>query len=201
METYVDLTFPIIGNRLPSDHAYSLYASLSRLIPEIHEADDLSIQTISGIPTGDGYVYIGDRSTLRIRTPLNRLNQIYRLAGKTIMLDGQSVVMHIPMINPIVPQKTLKSRITLIKGYQEPETFLEAAKKQLTERGLKCEINLISDKTGLPTRRKLKVKQHTLIGFPLMAECKDEVQSIRLQIQGLGGKHKMGCGVFFGVRG
>ncbi len=32
----VDLCFPVLGQTLPSDHGYALYAALSRVLPALH---------------------------------------------------------------------------------------------------------------------------------------------------------------------
>ena len=34
-----DLVFPVQGEALPTDHAYPLFAALSRLVPAFHDAD------------------------------------------------------------------------------------------------------------------------------------------------------------------
>ena len=33
----IDLRFPLLGERIPGDHAYLLYGALSRLVPEFHQ--------------------------------------------------------------------------------------------------------------------------------------------------------------------
>ncbi len=48
--TSVDLKFPVIGKKIPSDHGYLLYSAISKLLPEVHKLEDISIRGISGIP-------------------------------------------------------------------------------------------------------------------------------------------------------
>ena len=60
---------------------------------------------------------------------------------------------------------------------------------------IQTDLKLIAKKDGTPKPKTIKVKQ-TLVGFGIEANNLSETDSIILQEKGLGGKHKMGCGVF-----
>ena len=72
---------------------------------------------------------------------------------------------------------------------------MAAARKQIEELNIQADINLIAKKDGTPKRKTIRVKQ-TLVGFGIEADKLSQSDSIILQEQGLGGKQKMGCGVF-----
>ena len=83
----------------------------------------------------------------------------------------------------------------MIKGYQEPNRFLEAAKRQIEALNIKAVLKLISKKDGTAKPKTIKVNQ-IVVGFGVEANNLSEADSIILQKRGLGGKQKMGCGVF-----
>ncbi len=89
----------------------------------------------------------------------------------------------------------MRSHIVVIKGYEEPNTFLEAAIRQIEKLQIETDIKLIAKKDDTPKRKTIKVKQ-TIVGFGIEATNLSESDSIILQEKGLGGKQKMGCGVF-----
>ena len=67
----VDLCFSVTGKNIPVDHGFDLYSSISRVIPEFHEAEDVGIKLIRGRYIGDGLLDIHPNSWLviRLRTP------------------------------------------------------------------------------------------------------------------------------------
>jgi CRISPR-associated protein Cas6 len=98
-------------------------------------------------------------------------------------------------MNFIQPKLKLRSHIVIIRGYEEPQPFLEAVQRQLNELNIQTNIKLILSKNGIPKRKTIRVKQ-TLVGFGVEVSNLNEADSILLQEQGLKGKQKMGCGVF-----
>jgi CRISPR-associated protein Cas6 len=49
---------------------------------------------------------------------------------------------------------------------------------------------------GQPMRRVLKVREKRVVGYALRVTGLTAEESIRLQEEGLGGRRRMGCGVF-----
>lgn len=190
---YVDLHFPVIGTTIPSDHAYSLYGAISRLLPDAHQSDWLAIETIAGISRGDGCIQLDNRAKLKIRILCERIPFMLKLAGKRLDLDGQSIRLGAPQVYSLNPSSTLYSRIVTIKGYTEPGTFNEAIKRKLTGFG-------VNGEPIVGERRKVKISNHIIIGFALRIQKLEEEESILLQVKGLGGRRVMGCGIFSPVR-
>lgn len=198
---YVELSFGVIGKTLPADHGYGLYSAIAYLCPEIHEQDGVSIQTITGIPDRNDKIYLADASKLRVRLPINQSSLGYRLAGKSLRIGDHSIRLGIPQVFLLQPSPNLRSRLTVIKGFQEPESFLEAAKRQVNSLGIQGIVTVANNLSGEPDRKTIKIKRFTVIGFGLEISDLSEEDSIKLQIYGLGGKHRMGCGVFTPMRG
>jgi len=40
---YINLIFPILGDKIPLDHGYLLYSAISRQFPIIHDLDEFGI--------------------------------------------------------------------------------------------------------------------------------------------------------------
>jgi CRISPR-associated protein Cas6 len=195
---FVDLSFRIIGELLPADHGYGLYSAIAHLCPTVHEQDGFSIATISGKPDRQGKIHLSKNSRLKIRLPYesNRIAQILPLAGQVLKIGAHSIQLGIPQIFPLRPFDKLRSRIVTIKKFQEPEPFLEAVKRQMDALGIQGDAFVPLDETGQPMRKTIKIKTYTVVGFSLTVTGLSDEDSITLQAYGLGGKRRMGCGVF-----
>lgn len=186
---FVELKFPFTGATLPSDQGYALYGAISRFVPEAHEADWLAIETIPGIARGDGMTQLDTEASLKIRLPQDRIPLMLKLAGKRLDLNGHAIRLGAPQIFLLKPSPQLYARIVTIKGFTEPEPFLDAVCRKLDELGV----------TGEPTvgpRRVVKVGNHTVVGFALAVHDLTDEGSIILQERGIGGRRRMGCGFF-----
>jgi CRISPR-associated protein Cas6 len=195
---YVELSFGVIGETLPADHGYGLYSVIAHLCPMVHEQEGISISTISGEPDRQGKIYLSKSSQSKIRLPYeaDKIAQVLALAGQTLKVGGHSIQLSIPQIFPLRPFDKLRSRIVTIKKFQEPEPFLEAVKRQMDALGIQGNAFIPLDEEGQPLRKAIKIKQYSVVGFGLVVTDLSDEDSIRLQTNGLGGKHRMGCGVF-----
>jgi hypothetical protein len=67
MSAFVDLMFPVIGPRLPTDHGYLLYSAISRLSPCVHDGSvKFGLETISGQYVGKRKVAALDDAILEL---------------------------------------------------------------------------------------------------------------------------------------
>ncbi len=194
---YIELAFSVMGQSLLIDHGYQLYSALSHLQALLHDWSDISIKTISGKLDRNkrNEINLTDRSKLLIRLPSEKVPFVYSFSGKSLIIGKHKIRLGIPKMNFLQPKSKLRSHIVVIRGYEEPDTFLEAAKRQIEELNVRADIKLIAKKDGIPKRKTILVKQ-TLVGFGIEANNLSEADSIVLQQKGLGGKQKMGCGVF-----
>jgi CRISPR-associated protein Cas6 len=182
----IALNFPIKGSYFPSDHNYGTYASL------IHFNKDLrclnwQLGTITGHPQKNGLIKLGSQSSLIIRCGIN---DIERFIDLTILTVGKwSISLKAPVISQISPDLELSSRIAVIKSAKNRKDMMRSLLRQSQELGINA--NYI-----IGERKTIKIKRYTIIGFEIMANCATEKDSLILQENGLGGKRKMGCGVF-----
>src|SRR5262249_21304034 len=65
---------PVIGRRLPTDHAYALYSAISRLLPRLHGGEvPFGLAPVTGEYVGDGQMLLDpQRSTPRPRRRRSR---------------------------------------------------------------------------------------------------------------------------------
>ncbi len=209
MSPCVDVCFRVLGGPIPSDHAYALYSAIARLLPALHGDKEVGIHAINGRNTGDRLLALTGTSRLTLRIAYDRIGDVLPLAGKALALDGHTIQVGIPATRALVPGARLYSRLVVIKGFTEPQPFLEAVGRQLVEMGIRGKPSLVdtastaasnqgrSGGTRSPfLRRTFCIHDKNIVGFAVRVEELTAAESIMLQEQGLGGRRRFGCGVF-----
>lgn len=189
----IDLAFKLMGTRILVDHGYALYAAISRVVPEIHDAKDIGVHPVRGRFDGNGRLLLSPASRLIIRTADDRIREFLKLAGKTLEVDGHRLRMGVPEVRPLRSAAALYARLVTIKGFMESEQFLDAARRQLETMGATAKLDL-------GERRTFRVKDKQVVGFEMLATELAAEDSIKLQEVGIGGRRRMGCGVFVPFR-
>ena len=185
----VDLAFRLMGTRIQVDHGYALFAAVNRLVPELHDAKDIGLHPIRGRFDGNGCLLLSPASRLIIRIPDGRIREFLKLAGKAIEVDGHRFQVGVPEVRVLQSAAVLYARLVSIKGFMEPEQFLDAARRQLEAMGGRANLEL-------GERRTFRVKDKQVVGFEMLATELAAEDSIKLQEVGIGGRRRMGCGLF-----
>ena len=185
----IDLAFRLTGSAVPVDHGYALYAALSRILPDLHTAKDIGVQPIRGIYSGNGTLHLADFSRLILRLPDQQIRAYLKLAGKRLAVDEHSLSVGVPEVRTLRPVVRLRARLVTIKGFLQEDEFLAAAKRQLEQLDIKGQAHL-------GTRRTFRVRDKQVVGFEMGVSQLTAEESLTLQEHGLGGRRKMGCGVF-----
>jgi CRISPR-associated endonuclease/helicase Cas3 len=193
---YIELFFSLTGQTLPLDNGYIVYSALSRICPAIHELKNISIHPIAGIPESSKLLRLTQHSKLQIRLPVDLISLIYEsLAGQTFSIGQNQFHLGIPGYTPLAPFSNLYSRLVIIRRFQESQSFLEAAKRQLKRLGIQGSITLATRSNGQPQCRQLTIKNETgtfaVRGFCVQIADLNPEDSITLQKYGIGGKQKM----------
>jgi len=186
---YVDLAFRVVGKTIPVDHGYALYSAVSRILPEIHASKETGIHPIRGSYSGDGALFLGPFSRLTLRLPDDEIRAYLKLAGKRLTLDGHVLTVGVPEVRILRTVTGLRARLVTIKGFQEPELFLQAVRRQL-------EALRITGDVLLGERRTFRVKEKQIVGYEMAVTELTAEESLNLQEAGLGGRRRMGCGLF-----
>lgn len=195
MSRFVDLAFRLTGRELSTDHGYLLFAAISKDLPVFHEASGWGVHPVRGTSLGSGTLALSDASRLVMRLPARAIPLAIPLAGKRLDIGGWKVHVGVPEIRPLQPARHLFSRFVTIKGFADaPDEFAAACKRQLDA------LNVRESRVGVKKRRVMNVKGYTVVGFSVRLSALGEADSVLIQERGLGGKRKMGAGVFVPIR-
>jgi CRISPR-associated protein Cas6 len=216
----VDLAFRITGKSVPADHGYVLHGALCKALPGVRgrkpppggaeEDTPFGVHPISGRAIGERQLALHENSRLTLRVESEQISRFLPLAGKSITLGGSPLQVGVPEVRPLVPAARLYSRLVIIKGFMQPEPFLEAVRRHLDELGVKGEAGLLrrqgaraleghsgAEPDRCPfIRRTLRIREKEIVGFAVEVRNLTAEESILLQEKGLGGRRHFGCGVF-----
>lgn len=183
-----------MGDRIPADHNYRLYSALVEQIPDLKDLD-WQLGTITGIPDRNGWIKLGRKSILSVRCTVPFI-PLFSVLSCQIIRIGQTLLQLGEMEGgTLQPQSCLQSRIVTVRNQEgfrvEPFEFGIAIGKQLGFLGVKC-VPFLGD------RCTLKIKDCIVVGYRLRFEGLEPMESLLLQTKGIGGRRRMGCGVFYG---
>jgi Cas6 Crispr len=222
----IEVSFPVGGESIPTDHGYGLYAALSHIVPDLHASTcKIRIAPIRGVYAGSGLLQVDSRSSrLQLRLAPEDIPTILRLAGTALTLGSRRLRLGVPEVRAIMPVPHLIARMVAIKAssprsdpadkhsrdrtrtkrYLDPVMFREAVCDELTRKGIRGQADLpvheAGPRSGEPYRRVLRVHGKAIVGFSVRVQGLTGEESIRLQEEGLGGRKKMGCGFFVPMR-
>lgn len=208
---FIDVAFRIIGHEIPIDHGYSLYSSLSRQLPVIHEAEWLAVHRISGIPRDSRSLRLTPDSRLKLRIPAEKLPKVLPLAGSKLILvdDNREFPLRIavPELYLLKPVPNLFSSCVVIKVsvaekedvHPDRQMYLAAMRAKLKQNGIAGNIWIDDrrDKGGREfSRRAIRIKKKIVIGYAVHVRNLNDADSIKLQEASIFGRRRMGCGIF-----
>lgn len=189
----VDLSFRLAAKLAPLDHGYALFAAICRVLGDLHGAEWLAVHPLAGTPRPDGLLAVNQGRGLRLRIDPAQAPRVLPLAGKTLEIDGHHFTVGVPTIQALQPAAALASRLVVIKGFTEPEPFRDAVRRQLDALG-------VAGRIEVGRRRVLRVADDKVVGFGVTLHELDADGSLRVEYAGLGGRQRMGCGVFVPLR-
>lgn len=185
----VDLSFRLAAKLAPLDHGYALFGAICRVLGDLHGAEWLAVHPLAGTPRPDGLLAVEPRRGLRLRLDPAQIPRVLPLAGNALEIDGYTAHVGVSTLHPLTPAPALRARIVVIKGFTEPEPFRGALQRQLDTLGASARIEL-------GRRRVITVAGDKVVGFEVTLHDLSDDSSLRLQHAGLGGKQRMGCGIF-----
>jgi hypothetical protein len=185
----IDAVFPVYGSTLNADHNYYLFAALCSLVPEFHELPGFCFNTINGLPDGKGSIKLGDKSILRIRFPVEYADLIRSLSKVRFTVNGCKLNLDSPRYETLKTSDTLSSRLVTINT---DDVFLYVLEHQLEKLGVNAKV-IIGDRKSV---RITKSRPYDIWGYKVTLKNLSPENSIKIQEIGLGGKRRLGCGVF-----
>lgn len=210
--TTVDLSFPVLGDRVPRDHGYALYGAICRAAPSLHEAPWLGVHPLSGMAIDDTTLHLARHASLRLRLPADRIADVLGLAGANLDVAGASLRLGAPQVHALSLAPSLDARLVAIKLTRRPVRSNPALHRQALDvvgfaERYSVEISRQLHAIGIDQpfelcgRRSLTVAGRRIVGYSVRVGGLTLEQSLALQERGLGGKRRMGCGVFRATRG
>ena len=193
----IDLAFPITGvtgDEIPIDHGYALFSALSRQLdepenPQFHESHVIGVHPIRGQYSRPGHLHLTPKSKVMIRASASMIPWLMKLAGKNLELGGYSVRLGIPRPLALSPTPSLYAHLVTTKNGNDETRFDAEIARQLESLNIKSK-----PKRG--SRRILRIKAKRVVAHGVLVAGLTDHESIALQENGLGGRRKMGCGVF-----
>lgn len=190
----VDLYFNVMGKEIDVDHGYVLYSAVSRIAERsndrwLHSADDVGLIPLRGRYIGKGKLLLGKRARFGLRLPAERIPRVLPLAGKRLEINGDVLLVGTTSTSALLPAPVLYAHVVTTKNGEDEGRFDQEIQRQL-------EILEIKGKPVRGPRRIVTIKDKKVVGYSLLVSELTADESIRLQEQGLGGRRKMGCGVF-----
>lgn len=208
----LDLCFPVRAANVPRDHGYALYGAICRELPSAHNAEWLAVHPLSGGSIDEDRLALRDGAVLMLRLPAERIPDVLPLAGRTLEIGPARIHLGAPNVRALAPASSLDARLVVIKltdapHRENPELGREAldmagfAERYVAELTRQLAKIGIASPPELHGRRSMTVSGTRIIGYSVRVDGLNADQSIALQVQGLGGKRRMGCGVFRPTRG
>ena len=191
----VDLFFHVQGKEVPVDHEYTLYSAISRILESgeenkwLHNADNVGLLPIRGHYAGQGKLMLDQHARFGLRLPVNLIPKVLRLAGKRLDVNGEALRVGVSTTSALIPAPLLYAHIVTTKNGEDETRFDTEIQRQLDALGIK-------GKPARGPRRIVTIKDKKVVGYSLLVSELTAEESICLQEQGLGGRRKMGCGVF-----
>jgi CRISPR-associated protein Cas6 len=205
LDSVVDLRFPLFGGRPVGDISYPFFASVSACLGR-HLPPHVLIGPLVFARTGP----VGSGVVL-FRLPAAEVGLLVGLAGKSISVGQQELIVGVPEVRPLKPADQLRSRLIVFKPSGErsrpwlddPGEFLGLASGSLERKGIAAGVQVPARRwgphAGRPTRRVVTIKGVRVPGFALEVSGLTPEDSVRLQAEGLGGRLHFGCGFFVPV--
>ncbi len=208
-EKTVDVSFPVAGKSLPWDHSYALFGALSRIQPLIHEDRfGVGVFPVNGrIGCRDRTLRLTKRSQLRFRVTSSFLSNLMSFPSAVLELDGHQIRLGSPQIWPLFAGPRLFSPWVTIKGATEPAAFLLRVGEELERLGVVGRYGFVTPRRGGSrsggkgargpfVRRTRAIKGCDIVGFGVLVEGLSAEDSLRLMVNGLGGRRHFGGGLF-----
>jgi CRISPR-associated protein Cas6 len=137
---------------------------------------------------------LGRRACFGLRLPAALIPKVLTLAGRRLVIGGDILRVGVPHVQALRPAPVLAARLVTTRNGQDEQRFDREIAHQLSKLG-------ITAPAIRGRRRVVGIKDKTIVGYGVRVAGLNAAESLRLQEHGLGGRRKMGCGVFVPVRG
>jgi CRISPR-associated protein Cas6 len=199
MNPIVDVFFGVRGSHVSADHGYALYGALARVLETneeawLHRSQQVGLHLLRGAYDSHGRLLLGPRACFGLRLPAALISKVLALAGKRLVIDGDTLRVGVPHVQALRPAAVLAARLVTTRNAQDERRFDGEIARQLSALG-------ITPAAIRGRRRVVRIKDKIVVGYGIRLARLNSAESLRLQEHGLGGRRKMGCGLFLPGRG
>lgn len=184
----VDMVFPLGGHSLPRDSAPALLAALQRELPWLAQEPSTGIHPLKLVPGNGAQALLSQRTRLLLRLPRGLIEAANGLAGRSLLVAGQTVTLGRPHLRELLPHRTLYAYAVAAEADDEIG-FMQSMNDELQM--LQVRTQVICGK-----RQQHDWPGGSMVTFSLMLHGLSPADSLRLQEHGLGRHRLLGCGIF-----
>ncbi len=207
-DNVIDLSFKVQCKQLPIDHAHALSKTIQEVLPWFASEVYAGIHLIHGAESGNGWIRpqepdavlsLSKRTRFMLRLPKHRVEEASALAGQTLNIAGNELVLSAPSQKALSVLTTIFARHVVIPNHndelEDEEVFLNKAADMLRKDG----IHVKKMMSGLA--HVLRMPDKNMYTRSLMIDGLKIEESIYLQQNGLGEGRLVGCGLFMPHKG
>ena len=136
----IDLAFDVRGTTIPLDYGYALFCSLCRIVPALHGDRRVGVHPIRGVRQAPRRLTLVPQSKLRLRMPSEMIGAYLAIAGADLDLDGSSLRVGIPRMEPLIPSPRLASRLVTNGRLFGPSALTASLRNQMPSLGVAAEL-------------------------------------------------------------
>ena len=178
-----------MGDRIHADHGYRLYSALVDKIPHL-KAIEWQLIKVGGKFSKE-WLYFTPDSHLGVRCSTENMS-LFNLENSILRVGSGFLEIKTMEGETLQPRRNLSGFVTIkVKEHEQitPFGFGVALGKQLQDLG-------VGSKPVLKRAGTLQIKTNHIVGFNVCFPSISDSESLILQRFGLGGRRKMGAGVF-----
>lgn len=172
----IEAVFDFSGRAPPVSAGHLLLSAVARLVPEVHQ--------------GLGWALAARDGRLLVRLPQRSVSALVALQGARLRVGRFGDLWLGDMrAQRVRSHRQLAASMVTARGHIEREDFTAYLRERLAEVG-------VVGRLEVGRRGVVEIKGYKVVGYACRVSGLDEVGSIWLQENGLGGRRSMGCGVF-----
>lgn len=201
----VDMSFKLDCRSLPVDHAYALSSAILQALPWFADEERAGVHLIHVAESGNGWMRPEDpenevlclsrRTRMTLRIPNHRIEDTLKLSGQTLDIEGHRLGVKEGSYRTLSILPTMFARYVLTEAELDEHEFLTQMLAVLKD------MNIPVTKMMAGKQHRMRMPDGPVYTRSLMIAEMAHENAVKLQMQGIGGGRKFGCGLFIPQKG